>query len=154
MPIDITMPRLSDTMEAGTIIKWNVKQGDKVSAGDVIADVETDTATMEMAVYDDGVISTISVPEGQKVNVGTVIATLSADGEKAETGDERAATSPADKPQARAGGDPARSATVTVVAERPAKSTANATLPADQPSPGDAGDDQEDDARIDERAVV
>jgi pyruvate dehydrogenase E2 component (dihydrolipoamide acetyltransferase) len=79
MPIDITMPRLSDTMEAGTIIKWNVKQGDKVSAGDVIADVETDKATMEMAVYDDGTISKIAVPEGKKVNVGTVIATLDGD---------------------------------------------------------------------------
>src|SRR5688572_23808781 len=80
MPIPITMPRLSDTMEAGTIIKWNVKEGDKVSAGDVIADVETDKATMEMAVYDDGVISKISVPEGQKVNVGTVIAVLDGEG--------------------------------------------------------------------------
>lgn len=76
MPIDITMPRLSDTMEIGTIIKWNVKEGDKVSAGDVIADVETDKATMEMTAYDDGTVAKITVPEGQKATVGTVIAVL------------------------------------------------------------------------------
>ena len=93
MPIDITMPRLSDTMEAGTIIKWNVKEGDKVSAGDVIADVETDKATMEMAVYDDGVISRISVPEGQKVNVGTVIAVLDGEGAGASKSSGSAAAS-------------------------------------------------------------
>jgi pyruvate dehydrogenase E2 component (dihydrolipoamide acetyltransferase) len=84
MPIDITMPRLSDTMEAGTIIKWNVKEGDSVSAGDVIADVETDKATMEMSVYDDGTISKLAVPEGKNVPVGTVIAVLAAKGEDAK----------------------------------------------------------------------
>ena len=84
MPIQITMPRLSDTMESGTIIKWNVKEGDKVSAGDVIADVETDKATMEMAAYDDGTIAKIEVPEGKSVSVGTVIAVLAGDGEDAK----------------------------------------------------------------------
>jgi pyruvate dehydrogenase E2 component (dihydrolipoamide acetyltransferase) len=83
MPIEITMPRLSDTMEAGTIIKWNVKEGDSVSAGDVIADVETDKATMEMQVYDDGKVSKLSVSEGKSVPVGTVIALLEGKGEKA-----------------------------------------------------------------------
>src|SRR5262245_51387958 len=81
MPIPITMPRLSDTMESGTIIKWNVKEGDKVSAGDVIADVETDKATMEMAVYDDGTVAKIAVPEGKQVGIGTTIAVLAAEGE-------------------------------------------------------------------------
>lgn len=81
MPIPITMPRLSDTMESGTIIKWNVKEGDKVSAGDVVADVETDKATMEMAVYDDGTVAKIAVPEGKSVSVGTVIAVLAEQGE-------------------------------------------------------------------------
>jgi len=65
MSIEITMPRLSDTMETGTIIKWNVAEGDAVSAGDIVADIETDKATMEMQVYDDGRVAKIIVPEGQ-----------------------------------------------------------------------------------------
>lgn len=81
MPIPVTMPRLSDTMEAGTVIKWNVKEGDKVSAGDVIADVETDKATMEMSVYDEGTVAKLQVKEGQRVNVGDVIAVLAGEGE-------------------------------------------------------------------------
>src|SRR6185295_12098745 len=85
MPIDITMPRLSDTMEAGTIIKWNVKEGDKVSAGDVIADVETDKATMEMTAYDDGTVAKITVPEGKSTPIGTVIAVLAGAGEDAKS---------------------------------------------------------------------
>jgi pyruvate dehydrogenase E2 component (dihydrolipoamide acetyltransferase) len=84
MSIDITMPRLSDTMERGTILKWNVKEGDSVSAGDIIADVETDKATMEMSVYDDGTIARIAVPEGESVGVGTVIAVLAEEGEDAK----------------------------------------------------------------------
>ncbi|MGA0286694.1 MAG: dihydrolipoamide acetyltransferase family protein [Phycisphaerales bacterium] len=86
MAIELTMPRLSDTMESGTIIKWNVKEGDEVSAGDVVADVETDKATMEMQVYDDGRISKIAVPEGQTVSVGTLIAVIDdGDGDTAGT---------------------------------------------------------------------
>lgn len=81
MPIDITMPRLSDTMERGTILKWNVKEGDAVSAGDVIADIETDKATMEMSAYDDGTIAKILVGEGESVNIGTAIAVLAEEGE-------------------------------------------------------------------------
>lgn len=81
MSIDITMPRLSDTMEAGTIIKWNVKEGDEVSAGDSIADIETDKATMEMQVYDDGTIAKILVDEGKQVDVGTRIAVLAEEDE-------------------------------------------------------------------------
>jgi pyruvate dehydrogenase E2 component (dihydrolipoamide acetyltransferase) len=75
------MPRLSDTMESGTVIKWNVKEGDEVSSGQAIADIETDKATMEMQVYDEGRIAKIMVPEGQMVNVGTVIAVLAEEGE-------------------------------------------------------------------------
>ena len=59
MSIEVTMPRLSDTMESGTIVEWKVAVGDKVSSGDVVADVETDKATMELAVYDDGTIASI-----------------------------------------------------------------------------------------------
>ena len=92
MSINITMPRLSDTMEVGTIIKWNVKEGEKVSAGDVLADVETDKATMEMQVYDDGTIAKILVDEGQQVEVGRTIAVLAEAGE--QVGDSPTKTKP------------------------------------------------------------
>lgn len=83
MPVQLTMPRLSDTMEAGTIVRWNVKEGDTVSSGDVVADVETDKATMEMPVFDDGVISKIMVEAGRQVPVGTPIAIITVDGDDA-----------------------------------------------------------------------
>ena len=72
----ITMPKLSDTMLEGTLIKWHKKAGDKISVGDVIADVETDKATMEMEAFDDGLITEILVPEGGVVKVGQPIAKL------------------------------------------------------------------------------
>lgn len=71
------MPRLSDTMEEGTVLHWHVQVGDTVSAGDVIADVETDKATMELQSFDDGTIAEILVQEGEKVAVGKIISTLS-----------------------------------------------------------------------------
>ena len=67
MPIEITMPRLSDTMEAGTVIKWNVKEGDAVKSGSVVADIETDKATMEMQCFDDGRMAAILVEAGKQV---------------------------------------------------------------------------------------
>ena len=81
MSIDITMPRLSDTMQQGTIVKWNVKEGQKIKSGDVIADIETDKATMELQSFDDGVVAAITVPQGQVVAVGTVMMVLAAAGE-------------------------------------------------------------------------
>ena len=72
----ITMPKLSDTMLEGTLIKWHKKVGDKVTVGDVIADVETDKATMEMEAFDDGTIIEIIVPEGGVVKVGQPLANL------------------------------------------------------------------------------
>lgn len=76
MPIEITMPRLSDTMEVGTILHWHVNVGDMVSAGDVLADIETDKATMELQSFDDGRVHQILVQAGDKVKVGTTIAML------------------------------------------------------------------------------
>lgn len=73
MPKNLTMPRLSDTMEQGTIIKWHVKPGQKVKAGEVVADIETDKATMELQSFEDGVVSSTNVKEGQAVPVGTLI---------------------------------------------------------------------------------
>ncbi|KAA0970470.1 pyruvate dehydrogenase complex dihydrolipoamide acetyltransferase [Aureimonas fodinaquatilis] len=82
MPINITMPALSPTMEEGTLAKWLVKEGDKVSPGDVIAEIETDKATMEVEAVDEGVVARILVPAGsQGVKVNATIAVLSADGE-------------------------------------------------------------------------
>ncbi|MHC5002447.1 MAG: dihydrolipoamide acetyltransferase family protein [Planctomycetota bacterium] len=122
MPIEITMPRLSDTMETGTIIKWNVSAGDAVSAGDIVADIETDKATMEMQVYDDGIVASIVVPEGQTVDVGTLIAVLAEE-------DEDVAQAASSAGEARGGAAaeasgaerPAPAATVTAAApEEPA----------------------------------
>jgi pyruvate dehydrogenase E2 component (dihydrolipoyllysine-residue acetyltransferase) len=76
MATEITMPKLSDTMEEGTILKWHVAEGDRVSRGDIIAEVETDKAAMEMEAFDDGVVTAIKVPDGETVAVGTVIAIL------------------------------------------------------------------------------
>ena len=81
MTIELTMPRLSDTMERGTIIKWNVQEGDAVSAGDNVADIETDKAIMEMQVFDDGHVARIVVPEGEMVDVGTLIAVIAEEDE-------------------------------------------------------------------------
>ncbi len=81
MSITLTMPRLSDTMEAGTIVRWNAKEGDRVASGSALADIETDKATMEMQVYDDGVLARILVPVGQQVAIGTPIALIAEAGE-------------------------------------------------------------------------
>lgn len=84
MPIEIKMPALSPTMEEGTLAKWLVKVGDKVSAGDIMAEIETDKATMEFEAVDEGTIVAISIPEGSEgVKVGAVIATLASDDEDA-----------------------------------------------------------------------
>jgi pyruvate dehydrogenase E2 component (dihydrolipoamide acetyltransferase) len=82
MSIAIKMPALSPTMEEGTLAKWLVKPGDKVSSGDIMAEIETDKATMEFEAVDEGTIADIAVPEGTEgVKVGTVIATLAEEGE-------------------------------------------------------------------------
>jgi pyruvate dehydrogenase E2 component (dihydrolipoamide acetyltransferase) len=83
MPIEVTMPRLSDTMQAGTIVRWAVKEGSKVKSGEVVADIETDKATMELPVYDEGVLAVLAAPEGKQVPVGTLIAVIATKGEDA-----------------------------------------------------------------------
>ena len=82
---DVLMPALSPTMEEGTLAKWNVKEGDTVSSGDVIAEIETDKATMEVEAVDEGVIDAILVPAGTEgVKVNTPIARLRGRGSRAE----------------------------------------------------------------------
>jgi pyruvate dehydrogenase E2 component (dihydrolipoamide acetyltransferase) len=84
MPIELKMPALSPTMEEGTLARWLVKEGDSVSSGDLIAEIETDKATMEFEAVDEGVISQILVPEGTDgVKVGTVIAMIQGEDEGA-----------------------------------------------------------------------
>lgn len=84
MAIELKMPALSPTMEEGTLAKWLVKEGDTVKSGDILAEIETDKATMEFEAVDEGVIGQILVPEGTEgVKVGTVIAVIGGEGEAA-----------------------------------------------------------------------
>ena len=97
MPFEIKMPALSPTMEEGTLSKWLVKAGDKVSAGDIIAEIETDKATMEFEAVDEGIVTSIMIAEGAEgVKVGTVIATIQGED------DEAAPAAPAPKAEVAA----------------------------------------------------
>jgi pyruvate dehydrogenase E2 component (dihydrolipoamide acetyltransferase) len=99
MPIEIKMPALSPTMEEGTLAKWLVKEGDTVKAGDIMAEIETDKATMEFEAVDEGTIGKIVVAEGTDgVKVGAVIALLDAEGEEGESTPEPAAKESEAKP--------------------------------------------------------
>jgi pyruvate dehydrogenase E2 component (dihydrolipoamide acetyltransferase) len=127
MPINILMPALSPTMEKGNLAKWLKKEGDKVKSGDVIAEIETDKATMEVEAVDEGTIARIVVPEGtQDVPVNDVIAVLAGDGE-----DVKAAG-------ASAGGAKAAAAPAPARAEAPAPQPAAATAAAPAPKPAAA----------------
>jgi pyruvate dehydrogenase E2 component (dihydrolipoamide acetyltransferase) len=95
MPINILMPALSPTMEKGNLAKWLKKEGDKVKSGDVIAEIETDKATMEVEAVDEGTLAKILVPEGtQDVAVNDVIAVLAGDGEDVKAAGAGAASAP------------------------------------------------------------
>ncbi|MEM1298943.1 MAG: pyruvate dehydrogenase complex dihydrolipoamide acetyltransferase [Pseudomonadota bacterium] len=119
MPINITMPALSPTMEEGNLAKWLIKEGDTVSSGDIIAEIETDKATMEVEAVDEGVVGKIVVPEGtEAVKVNAVIAVLLEDGESAgDIGDT--AEAPAAAPVAEAP-EPAAAAAAAPEASAPA----------------------------------
>src|SRR2546429_1040253 len=84
MPTPITMPQQSDTMTEGTVVKWLKKEGDKVKEGEVIAEIETDKATMEMEAFESGTIAVIKAPEGSKVPVGELIAVLATKNESVD----------------------------------------------------------------------
>ena len=94
MPVNITMPQLSDTMTEGTLIKWYKKEGDKIKAGDKLADVETDKAVMEWEAYDEheGTLAQILVKEGQKAKIGETLAVVATKGEN--VGDATKAAAP------------------------------------------------------------
>ena len=99
MGIELKMPALSPTMEEGTLAKWLVKEGDSVVSGDLLAEIETDKATMEFEAVDEGVISKILVAEGTDgVKVGTVIAMMGGEGEAASADPADPSLQPGRKP--------------------------------------------------------
>lgn len=127
MAIQITMPALSPTMEEGTLATWLVKEGDTVTSGDVIAEIETDKATMEVESIDDGVVAKLLVEAGtDNVAVGTLIAVLAEDGEDPATVDASAAPAPAPAV--------AEPAAAPVVETAPAAPVASAPVEIDVPA--------------------
>jgi pyruvate dehydrogenase E2 component (dihydrolipoamide acetyltransferase) len=136
MPINILMPALSPTMEKGNLAKWLKREGDKVKSGDIIAEIETDKATMEVEAVDEGTIAKIVVPDGTAdVPVNQVIAVLAGEGEDPKTAAASAgsAAPPAPKPQAAAPAPAPAKADAPKPAAAPA---APASQPATQPSGG------------------
>ena len=133
MPINILMPALSPTMEKGNIAKWLKKEGDKVKAGDILAEIETDKATMEYEAIDEGVIAKILVPEGTAdVAVNAPIAVLAAEGEDVKTA---VAAAPAAKPSASSPPAPAtKPPAAPPLSPPPARGM---SMPASQAAPAD-----------------
>ncbi len=141
MPINITMPALSPTMEEGNLAKWLVKEGDKVKSGDVIAEIETDKATMEVEAVDEGTVAKLVVPAGTEgVKVNALIAVLAADGEDVAAAASgagsaapapKAAAAPAEAPKAEAAPAPAPSA--PAAAPAPAAASSSGARPFSSP---------------------
>ena len=135
MPIELKMPALSPTMEEGTLAKWLVKEGDSVTSGDILAEIETDKATMEFEAVDEGVVGKILVAEGTDgVKVGTVIALIQGEDEGSAT----TPTRPSPLVGEDKGGGSAASAAAKTPAPEPVKSVADATGPL--PSPPHKGE--------------
>jgi pyruvate dehydrogenase E2 component (dihydrolipoamide acetyltransferase) len=134
MPIELKMPALSPTMEEGKLAKWLVKEGDTVAAGDLLAEIETDKATMEFEAVDEGTIAKILVPEGtDEVKVGTVIALIAGEGE--EAGSAAAAPPAAAEPVAKDGGETGAGQPATAAVPPPPPAAAAAPQP--KADPGD-----------------
>ncbi len=135
MPINITMPALSPTMEEGNLAKWLVKEGDKVKSGDVIAEIETDKATMEVEAVDEGTVAKIVVPAGtEAVKVNALIAILAADGEDVAAAAAGGGSAPA-APKAEAAPAP------KAAEAAPAQAAASAApAPAAAPAAASSGD--------------
>jgi pyruvate dehydrogenase E2 component (dihydrolipoamide acetyltransferase) len=134
MPINILMPALSPTMEKGNLAKWLKKEGDKVKSGDVIAEIETDKATMEVEAVDEGTIARILVPEGtQDVPVNDVIAVLAGDGE-----DVKAAGSAPQQPKSEAKPEAKAEAKSEAKTEAPKEKAAPAPAAEKAPAPAAA----------------
>lgn len=132
MAIALTMPALSPTMETGTLAKWLVKEGDEVESGTILAEIETDKATMEFESIDDGIVGKIVIAEGaENVAVGELIAVLLEDGEDASAMDGVAAAAPAPAAPAAA---PTPESSPTPAAAAPAPAPTPAPAPAAAPA--------------------
>jgi len=139
LPNNLTMPRLSDTMEVGTIVKWHATPGQKVKAGDVLADIETDKATMEMQTFEDGVIGELNVKEGQAVPVGTLILSWQG-GTGGGAAKNTAAPTAATTPAASASSAPAAAAQAGGSATGNARTSSSAAAVAERPGNAGASD--------------
>ena len=136
MAIEILMPALSPTMEEGTLAKWLVKEGDTVSSGDIMAEIETDKATMEFEAVDEGTIGKILISEGSEgVKVNTPIAVLLEEGESVDDIDSSAAPAKEEKPQAEAAPKAAEAETPEAGYGRGATDANEATGKSDSKSP-------------------
>lgn len=137
MPINILMPALSPTMERGNLAKWLKKEGDAVKSGDVIAEIETDKATMEVEAVDDGTIAKILVPEGtHDVAVNDVIAVLAGEGEDVSS----AAAGKPQQPSSPPAAEPATSAAASAPPQSPAVPSASSGAPHAAPSAAPHGE--------------
>ena len=139
MPIELKMPALSPTMEEGTLAKWLVKEGDKVASGDILAEIETDKATMEFEAVDEGTVARILVPEGSEgVKVGAPIAILAGEGEdaKAASAPPKADTAAAPPPKA----SPEPKADATPKAAPPPKAPVETPAARPQPAASTSGE--------------
>ncbi len=140
MPINVTMPALSPTMEEGNLAKWLVKEGDSISSGDIIAEIETDKATMEVEAVDEGTVARILVPAGTEgVKVNAVIAILAADGESAAD----AAKGGGDDDAAQSGDDKAKDGGGAMIAD-PEADAATTGSEADAKDPSQRSDSRPD----------
>ena len=135
MPTELKMPALSPTMEEGTLAKWLVKEGDDVKSGDILAEIETDKATMEFEAVDEGKIAKILVPEGTDgVKVGAPIAILAGEGEDVSAAAPKADTTPAEPPKAAAAPAPKADETPKAApAQAPVETPAAPAQPAAPP---------------------
>ncbi|MEI6655568.1 MAG: dihydrolipoamide acetyltransferase family protein [Verrucomicrobiota bacterium] len=118
MPVNIDMPKLSDTMTEGTLIKWHKKVGDTIEIGDILAEIETDKATMEMEAFDDGVLTNILILAGEKAPIGSTLAILNGD----------SANKPVTPPTPLTVAVPAATAAPATVIPRVSASTAAGTI--------------------------
>ena len=144
MPINILMPALSPTMEKGNLAKWLKKEGDKVKSGDIIAEIETDKATMEVEAVDEGTIAKIVVPEGTAdVPVNQVIAVLAGEGEDVKSAAAGAGKARPRRRRSRRPRAGSASASAAPKAEAPkprARSRAAPKPQAAAPQPSSSGD--------------
>jgi dihydrolipoamide dehydrogenase len=138
MPIEITMPQTTDTMTEGTVVKWLKKEGDKVASGEVIAEIETDKAVMEMEAFDSGTLAVVLTAAGQKAPVGAPIAVLASSKESVEDVKKKYASGAGAKPQTTPAPTTAAPPAKPAAAAAPATQPAAATKPNADSAPAPA----------------